>query len=565
MLGDRYEIRERIGSGGMARVMRAFDLRLEREVAVKMLHDDLLEKQEVAARFMREARIFAKLRHAHIVEIHDILHFEGDEQRPGGVAMVMELIDGMDAARTIRGLGPVRPEVAAIIVRAVADALAYAHHQGIVHRDVKPANVLLGRDGRVKLSDFGIARLGEDSKLTRTGDFMGTPAYCPPEQAEGKKVADTADQYALGVVLYELVTGAVPFEGPSALAVLRRIVEGDYTHPRTVRPDLSEPLSGVITRAMQVHPQDRFADMPAFLDALDAAAPAPRADKARRAVADLVAAVEAGDREPTAIPSTQTSAPPRPAPAPVGDTLTPTQVSAPPEPLETGQGRVWAPVAGVAFLVAAAAVGFSMVRGGGGAEMPEPMTARVVSQDAALVAATRSASGAQPGPAAVQDAAVVVVAPSAAPAPASADHVAEAPRKPAPRKRAGRSTRAPERRRPVQARPDPAPDPRPSEPIAAAPEAAPSPTAAPADPPAAERARNPKPFPGTLAIHTWPWADVWIDGRKRGTTPYLKTLELPPGAHRLELRNPGFVTWSGTIEIQPGRTLERRIRLKKGP
>jgi serine/threonine-protein kinase len=561
MLADRYEIRERIGSGGMARVMRAFDLRLEREVAVKMLHDDLLEKQEIAARFMREARIFAKLRHAHIVEIHDILHFEGDDQRPGGVAMVMELIDGMDAARTIRGLGPVRPEVAAIIVRAVADALAYAHHQGIVHRDVKPANVLLGRDGRVKLSDFGIARLGEDSKLTRTGDFMGTPAYCPPEQAEGRKVADTADQYALGVVLYELVTGAVPFEGPSALAVLRRIVEGDYTHPRTVRPDLSEPLSGVITRAMQVHPQDRFADMPAFLDALDAAAPAPRADRARRAVADLVGAVEAGGREPTAVPSIQGSVPPPPAPAPVGDTLAPTQVSAPPEPLATGPGRVWVPVAGVALLVAGAAVGLSMVRGGGATDTPDAMTARVVSQDAGPVAAARPSPEVASEAAGVPDAAVVVVAP----APAPTAHAAEAAPKVVPRKRTERAGRASDRKTPSKVQAAPAPAPTPAKPRQEAPEPAPAQPAMAADPPPPEPARNPKPFPGTLAIHTWPWADVWIDGRKRGTTPYLKTLELPPGTHRLELRNPGFVTWSGTVEIQPGRTLERRIRLKKGP
>ncbi len=182
MLHERYELKRPLGAGGMARVFLAQDTMLGRTVAIKQLHAELGDNEEVRKRFMREARIFARLKHANIVDIYDIIRTDDD-----GVAMVMEFIDGTDLSVLMRGGLKLVPELAALVVRPVAEALSYAHDQGVIHRDVKPANVLLGRDGLVKLSDFGIAKAQEETVLTQTGDFLGTPAYIAPEQARDRE------------------------------------------------------------------------------------------------------------------------------------------------------------------------------------------------------------------------------------------------------------------------------------------------------------------------------------------------------------------------------------------
>ena len=262
----------------MAGVFLARDTNLDRLVAIKRIHADLSDQEEVLARFKREARLIARVRHPHIVDIFDVV---ADDQN--AVAMVMEFVDGVDLAAITRHKPPLpmAPEFAISIVRPIAAALAHAHDSGVVHRDIKPANILLGVDGAVKLSDFGIARGDEDSQLTRPGDFLGTPAYVPPEQARGKPVGPAADQYALGVVLFQLITATKPFAAKSTGEVLIRIVRGDYTDPRTLSNAVDEPLANLFDRMMNVDPAKRFADMEDTLEAFDTISP-PLSGKALR-------------------------------------------------------------------------------------------------------------------------------------------------------------------------------------------------------------------------------------------------------------------------------------------
>ncbi len=266
MLDDRYEFKRSLGQGGMAGVFLARDKNLDRLVAIKRIHADLSHQEAVVARFQREARLIARVRHPHIVDIFDVV---ADDQNT--VAMVMEFVDGVDLASVTRRKppSPMAPELAISIVRPIASALAHAHDSGVVHRDIKPGNILLGIDGAVKLSDFGIARGDEDAALTRPGDFLGTPAYVPPEQARGKPVGPAADQYALGVMLYQLITGIKPFAAPSTGEVLVRIIRGEFTDPRTVCNAVDEPLATLFSRMMALHPEDRFSDMEETLEAFD--------------------------------------------------------------------------------------------------------------------------------------------------------------------------------------------------------------------------------------------------------------------------------------------------------
>ena len=285
MFTDRYELKRRLGAGGMARVFLAEDQMLGRTVAIKQLHEELGDDEEVRKRFLREARIFARLKHSHIVDIYDIVREPGDH---GGVAMVMEFIDGVDLATLMQGGLQLVPELAALVVRPVAEALAYAHGEGVVHRDVKPANILLGRDGAVKLSDFGIAKAQEETVLTQTGDFLGTPAYIAPEQARGELVGPSADQYALGAVLFQLVTGQQPFKAPNTLAVLTKIMSGDYPDPRELNDAVDDHLASIIERALSFDPEDRYPDVDAMLGALQAYHHEVSRDRERRLVAELV-------------------------------------------------------------------------------------------------------------------------------------------------------------------------------------------------------------------------------------------------------------------------------------
>ena len=253
---DRYELVEQVGTGGMATVYLGRDTALDREVAVKVLHPHLAARAESRARFSREARAVARLSHPNIVEIYD---YSGDNGRE--TWLVTEFVHG----RTLRafadqvGLG--FPEIAALIARALADALAHAHAAGVIHRDLKPENVMLCEErGRraVKLADFGIARIvSSEERMTMTGALVGSPNHMAPEIVEGHEADERSDLFSLGTIIYWASTGRFPFAASNPTATLRRVIQGDFEDPREIEPLVSDRLSAVIAKALSPDPARR--------------------------------------------------------------------------------------------------------------------------------------------------------------------------------------------------------------------------------------------------------------------------------------------------------------------
>jgi serine/threonine-protein kinase len=263
VLEGRYELGQRIGGGGMAEVVEAHDRKLDRRVAVKLMRDGSADPR-ARERFVREAQHAARFSHPNVVGVYDV----GDSD--GQPFLVMELVEGKSLAQILAARKPLPADESLAITDSLLAALDAAHSQGLVHRDVKPANVLVTDDGRVKLADFGIAKAAEamTSGLTATGQVMGTPIYLSPEQVEGHDATAQTDLYATGVVLYEMLTGEPPFtaEHPLAVALAHR----DTPAPRLdqVRPDLPVGLAGVVARALEKDPIRRFASAREMRDAL---------------------------------------------------------------------------------------------------------------------------------------------------------------------------------------------------------------------------------------------------------------------------------------------------------
>jgi tRNA A-37 threonylcarbamoyl transferase component Bud32 len=252
-LPARYRIIEEVGQGGMAVVYRARDEKLRREVAVKVLHSHLLAEPESKARLEREARAVAKLNHDGILQIFD---YSGGEETASYI--VTEFIDGQTLKQflSLRRL-PV-PELAALIVIELGEALCHAHSLGIIHRDVKPENVMVRKDGALKLMDFGVAQVVDLERMTVTGQILGSPAYMAPEVLDGRALDYRSDVFSVGVMLYQMATGTLPFSGKNPHEVLRRVSEGRFADPRTVNRLVSDQLARVIARALARKPEDRF-------------------------------------------------------------------------------------------------------------------------------------------------------------------------------------------------------------------------------------------------------------------------------------------------------------------
>jgi eukaryotic-like serine/threonine-protein kinase len=336
---EKYELLEELGHGAMATVYRAIDRRLGREVAVKIIHRHLRDEREVGERLAREARAFAKLRHPNIVEVFDVAEPNDPERY-----LVVEFVRGPTLRQVLRGHSPLPPEIIAAIGIQIADALQHAHGRGVVHRDVKPENVLLsfpwavaekfprrhvagivdsakdelandtlvgdilseevlreislaedafaqhglegetrrsdppaqGRDAEepgereviVKLTDFGIAKVLDAQGVTSTGEVLGSPAHMAPEQIEGKNVGPAADIFALGVLLYEGMSGRLPFEGTNPAQVLRLVLEGQFISPERVCPTIGSMFSGIVCRALAHDPARRYASAAELAQAL---------------------------------------------------------------------------------------------------------------------------------------------------------------------------------------------------------------------------------------------------------------------------------------------------------
>src|ERR687887_2387560 len=243
LIGGRFRLDERIGSGGMSTVYRAFDPTLERWVAIKLMHRDISHDPDQLERFRREARAVSQLNHPHVVTVIDA----GEDE--GAAFIVFEYVEGETLKDRIRRLGrlPV-PEAVAYAVE-IGRALAAAHAQRLVHRDVKPQNVLIDREGRAKVTDFGIARSLEAKGLTATGRVLGTTDYVSPEQALGHEVTEQSDVYSLGIVLYEMLTGEVPFKADTQVATAMKHVREPMPDVQRVRPEISAALAVVVERA----------------------------------------------------------------------------------------------------------------------------------------------------------------------------------------------------------------------------------------------------------------------------------------------------------------------------
>jgi eukaryotic-like serine/threonine-protein kinase len=263
LLGNRYRLGERIAGGGMGSVYRAVDENLGRRVAVKVLRRDLADDPAFLERFRREARAAAALSHPGVAGVYDYGELDGS------AFIVMELVEGETLAERIEATGRLPWPEAFALGEQVARALAAAHAHGVVHRDVKPANVLVGRDGRAKVTDFGIAKAASSTTtLTRTGMVLGSANYVAPEQAQGDDVGPAADQYSLGCVLFEAITGRPPYEGATAVAIATQHVSAPVPDPRQRRPDLPTPVATLIRRALAKHPTDRFPSTSSLADAL---------------------------------------------------------------------------------------------------------------------------------------------------------------------------------------------------------------------------------------------------------------------------------------------------------
>jgi eukaryotic-like serine/threonine-protein kinase len=325
VISGRYQLGDRLGSGGMSTVYKAVDRVLERTVAVKVLAEHLSDDEKFVARFRREALAVARLIHPNIVQVYDTGVDEGRHY------IVMEYVEGRSGAQLLQSRGRLGPEAAVEIGVQACAGLEYAHRQGIIHRDVKPGNLMVlggpaGRRGApptdaptdemtVKLTDFGIARAAEQTRLTQVGSVVGTAAYLAPEQARGEEATPAADVYALGVVIYQLLTGRLPWEGTTLAELAIRRENERPLPPSSYDPEVPDTLSTAVLRALEGDPARRYTAARELASALRTglagAQPPLAATEATRAITD--APTDATRRLPMTEPGT---APTRRAPAP---------------------------------------------------------------------------------------------------------------------------------------------------------------------------------------------------------------------------------------------------------
>jgi serine/threonine-protein kinase len=296
LLVDRYELGDRLGVGGMSTVVSAHDRRLERDVAVKLLAEHLADDHQFVERFRREALAAARLVHPNIVQVFDF----GLDEKSHRQYIVMELVSGQSGAEILKEEGRMDLRDALSMVTQACAGLEYAHRNGVVHRDVKPGNLLRSGEGVVKLADFGIAKaMSDESAITQIGSVLGTAAYLAPEQAAGESAGPSADIYALGVVTYQLMSGRLPYEANSLteLALMQQREMPPALHE--IAPGISPQLSAAVDRALALDPNERFASADEMRAALEAGA-AGKADPTHPATSATRVAT-AGDDDATTV------------------------------------------------------------------------------------------------------------------------------------------------------------------------------------------------------------------------------------------------------------------------
>jgi eukaryotic-like serine/threonine-protein kinase len=353
-IAGRYRLEGRLGYGGMSTVHRALDLRLERSVAVKLLAEHLADEPAFVSRFQREAQAAARLVHPNIVQVFD----SGRDENSGQYFIVMEYIEGASCAEILRDQSWVDVDEALAIIEQACEGLDYAHRHGVVHRDVKPGNLLRAREGEVKLADFGIAKATEQSSITQVGSVLGTAAYLAPEQARGEEAGPSADLYALGVVTYQLISGRLPYDATSLTELALKQQQEQPAMLDTLVAAVSSELGDAVAIALALDPRDRY----------------QTAREMRRALADGahgVAPVQDARANPRRGPSTQATnvlsagrptsqtrvvAPRRPRPGPARARPEPAPVAHASAPPPRRRGRRRLVVALVTLLILAVAV-----------------------------------------------------------------------------------------------------------------------------------------------------------------------------------------------------------------
>jgi len=290
LLHDRYRIIKKIGGGGMANVFLARDIILDRDVAVKALRMEYANDQEFIARFDREAQSASSLSHPHIVSIYDV----GGEDHV--MYIVMEYVDGMTLKEYIQRFGPIEAREALDIMRQLTSAIAHAHENDIVHRDIKPQNILMDRFGQIKVTDFGIAVALSATSLTQTNSIVGSVHYLSPEQARGGMATKKSDIYSIGIVLFELLTGKIPFSGQSPVSIALKHLQSDTPSVRKFNQDIPQSVENIVLKATAKDPFHRYMSIYELEEAIETAFDANKLNEPR-----YEPPIEAGD-ETKAIP-----------------------------------------------------------------------------------------------------------------------------------------------------------------------------------------------------------------------------------------------------------------------
>jgi serine/threonine-protein kinase len=555
ILANRWEVGPRVGLGGMASVHQGLDHRLGRQVAIKILHPHVAENPDSRTRLAREARAIAQLRHENVIEVYD---YSIDD--PDCTWLVTELIEGLSLRQFLDRNPRPMPEIGVMICAEVVRALRAAHAQGVVHRDVKPDNILVGKDGRPKLSDFGIAQVVNEQRMTLTGNLVGSPSYMSPEQANGKRTDHRTDLYSTGILLYRLTTGTLPFRGETAIETIRKVSDGDFIDPVELEPGCAGPIAGIIRRALSPNIEDRFQTADELLQAFgvvlaDAGLSAtweelPKffadpAEHTRALRPRLAKELEArgralldGGQEARAVDCFNRA-------LSLGEGNQRTHDLVRELSKRRGKGSVKKALVAMAVAITAVAVVSGVLL----------VTDRALRSDAAEKIA-------QPAPAPIAEAPpapraepeldkrAAIEAPKleAEPPAPVVEEKAEAPRHKARTRRSAKKAEAEPKARAMISAALP-----PLEPAVEAPKSEPPPPAL--DEPV-------RPIYGTLQVGTALWADILVDGKPIGSTKDNRhRFPLAPGTHKLRAEHPNCIPYEREFNITAGETTKLKLQI----